>query len=234
MNDNEKKLQQLSKQWVRENKKKLISEFCHNEKFPSYKKPLTIFMAGSPGAGKTEFSISLLQEFDEKFVRIDADEIREKMRHMGYAGTNAPVFQTATTKAVNILFDSANKKGQNVLLDGTFTYSGWKDNVERSVNKGRYIEIYYLHQDPVVAWNFVKERESKQGRAVPKEVFIDAYLRSAKNVNRAKDLFGSRITVNFVKNNYQKSVKEIVVDVVHIDDSLTEMYNRAKLGQILQ
>lgn len=71
--------------------------------YPPSDNPITIFMAGTPGAGKTEFSITLIETFGGSFIRIDADEIRERMRPLGYNGLNADIFQDAANKGVNLL-----------------------------------------------------------------------------------------------------------------------------------
>jgi UDP-N-acetylglucosamine kinase len=232
--DEDKRLSNIAKQWVKENRRSLIVKFCDPNTYPSSRAPITIFMAGTPGAGKTEFSISLLKKFDGTFVRIDADEIREMMRGIGYTGQNAVIFQPAANKAVNILFDYANKKGgQNVLLDGTFAYGNWRENVERSIAHGRKIEIYYLYQDPLIAWDYVKKREHEQGRVVPLETFVKSYEESVINVQRAIKDYGKYITVYFAENDYIKNVESIAVDVDDIEKLLPKRYTKEELQELL-
>lgn len=230
----EEKLKSSAKQWVKTNRRKLIAQFCDLKAYPRATHPITIFMAGTPGAGKTEFSISLLEKFESAFVRIDADDIREMMRAIGYNGANAELFQDAANKAVNILFDYANKKaGQNVLLDGTFSYGNWRENVERSIAHGRRIEIYYLYQDPVVAWGYVKERERRHGRVVPFEAFVKSYKLSVINVQRAIKDFGKYLTVYFAKNDYTKNIESIAVNVEDVEKLLPAQYTREELYELL-
>lgn len=230
----DEKLTTAAKQWVRANKKRLINEFCDPAKYPSVDNPITIFMAGTPGAGKTEFSQSLLETFHDPFVRIDADEIRELMREVGYSGKNAHLFQNAANKAVNILFDHANRKnGQNVLLDGTFAYGDWRTNVQRSLNHDRKVEIYYLYQDPKIAWGYVEARRKKHGRAVPKDAFVKSYVNSASNVERAKEVFGEQVILYFAKNNYKKEVERVEVDVADLEKFLPKRYTEDELIEIL-
>lgn len=230
----ETKLKDAAKQWVKANRRQLIARFCDLATYPKTDYPVTIFMAGTPGAGKTEFSISLLEEFDSSFVRIDADEIREMMRDIGYNGANAELFQDAANKAVNILFDYANKKGgQNVLLDGTFAYGNWRENVERSIAHGRQVEIYYLYQDPVIAWHYVKKREQEHGRAVPLAAFIKSYELSVINVQQAIKDFGKYLTVYFARNNYIKRIESITMDVDNIEKLLPKRYTKEELNGLL-
>ena len=48
-------------EFVRRNKQLLIAKFADPKDYSTSRKPITIFMAGSPGAGKTEFSKSFVQ-----------------------------------------------------------------------------------------------------------------------------------------------------------------------------
>ena len=75
------KVKEESILWVKRNRKLICDKFANLEDYPASNRPFSFFMAGSPGAGKTEFSISFiknLERLDKKFkiVRIDADEIR--------------------------------------------------------------------------------------------------------------------------------------------------------------
>ena len=47
--------------FIKTHKKDLIVLFAGDELYPQEKRPFSIFMAGSPGAGKTEFSRRFLK-----------------------------------------------------------------------------------------------------------------------------------------------------------------------------
>ncbi|HVA11437.1 MAG TPA: zeta toxin family protein [Candidatus Dormibacteraeota bacterium] len=179
----------LSGTWARNKKKELAYIFCSPDLIPPTERPVTIFMAGTPGAGKTEFSKSLLELFNTSAVRIDADDIRDMMKEIGYNGANSEKYQYGVGLAVNNLYRKAIKQHQSVLIDGTFAYRGWRENIEMSLHVNRLVEIYYLYQDPKIAWDFVKKRELSQGRAVPIEVFVKDYTDCIENVCNAKELF---------------------------------------------
>jgi hypothetical protein len=95
------------------------------------------------------------------------------------------------------------------------------------------VEIYYLYQDPIIAWDFVKKRERRQGRAVPLDVFIESYEKSIVNVERAIEVFGDSILVYFAKNNYTKNVEYIKVDVSSVEELMPVRYTRVELKEIL-
>jgi UDP-N-acetylglucosamine kinase len=63
--------------WAKEHRKRLVKEFFAKKELIQTTEKIAIFMAGSPGAGKTEFISRLLTESQESaYYVIDLDEIR--------------------------------------------------------------------------------------------------------------------------------------------------------------
>src|SRR3989338_11007487 len=120
MGEDEAKLEEEAFRFIKANRQELIRKFANPSLYKPVENPISLFMAGSPGAGKTEVSKSLVKRFKDAPIRIDADEIRKVCE--GYKGSNAHVFQKAANKGVNILFDYALKEKLNLILDGTFAY----------------------------------------------------------------------------------------------------------------
>ncbi len=96
-----------------------------------------------------------------------------------------------------------------------------KVNIARSLRKNRHTEIYYVYQDPFVAWNFTKAREALEGRRVPKEVFVEALFKAKQNVNRVKLNFGNHIQVNVVLKNLENNLDKAYFDVDSVDPYVT-------------
>ena len=161
-----------AKKFIKKNKHLLFEKFASGKVYQSNENPISLFMAGSPGAGKTEYSKRFIERFDSNIVRIDADEIREIIPQ--YNGANSDVVQGAASIAVDILYSYTLKNKYNLLLDGTFAkFEIVYRNIERSINKNREVAIHYIYQDPLVAWRFTKKREKLEGRRVPKKVFVE-------------------------------------------------------------
>lgn len=81
-------------EWVRANRKAIIEHFASDDICPPIKEPFSIFMAGSPGAGKTESSLAIVEMLNirgDTVVRIDPDEIR--MLIPQYTGRNTDVIK---------------------------------------------------------------------------------------------------------------------------------------------
>ncbi|MDO8610317.1 MAG: zeta toxin family protein [bacterium] len=225
-------------QYIKHHKKDLISRFADCAKYPPTNKPLSFFMAGSPGAGKTEFSksfIKLLEEKDNKIkiVRIDADEIREFIPQ--FNGKNSFIIQPAAAIGVEKLFDYIQDKDQNVMVDSTFAnLEIARRNISRTIKKGRKPEIYYLYQDPLLAWDFTKKREILEGRNVPKNVFIDSFFSAKENVNKIKLEYTKNIVVTLVIKNFENKVEKTHFNIDTIDSYLKIKYNKIDLYKALK
>ncbi len=232
MDNNELKQSEEAYRWIKKHEKTIIQEFINADQFVSDSQPITLFMAGTPGVGKTEVSRQLIRRFQQKPVRIDADEIRAKCP--GYKGANAHVFQKAATKGVHILYDYALKKHVNVILDGTFAYANALENIKRSLDYNRKVEIFFVYQDPVQAWDFTKKREEIEHRRVDKATFINSYFKSKENVNSAKEKYGKDIELNLLIKDYEKNLEKLELNIQKIESFLKKVYTREELEEILQ
>jgi replication-associated recombination protein RarA len=98
-------------------KKKLARSMVDH--LPEEASAVSVFMAGSPGAGKTETAKSFIHQFshshDISVVHIENDELRKEFKD--YNGENSPLFQTPATILVEAIHDRALKKKVSFLLD---------------------------------------------------------------------------------------------------------------------
>lgn len=222
--------------WVRNNQKVIIDRFIGD--ISPVNEPVSFFMAGSPGAGKTEYSKSFIKDlnkvFQEKYgkdypiARIDADDLRCILK--GYDGSNSSLFQRASVLGVNILHDYVLKKKINFLLDGTFANREYAiENINRSIKKGRKIQISYLFQDPLNAWRLTQAREKKEGRVVPMDIFIKDYFLAKDVVNEIKARFGDKVMVDVIIRDYVGDKRNVFFNVSNIDSYLKIPYNEETL-----
>lgn len=230
-------LKQDAIDYVKTHQKRLVKSFCNLDMYPKSQKPFTLFMAGSPGSGKTEFSkalIHLLEEKNpaEKILRLDIDELR-KLLPM-YKGNNSDQVQTACTILFDKIYDQIQKNGQSVLVDGTFSSPKSFKNIERALNRKRKVGIIYLYLDPIIAWQYTQKREKIEGRTVPKEIFINAYFKSHENVNHAKGLFGNRVILHlFIKTKDHNFQKKALFNIPSLKNYLKEKYSHEFLEKKL-
>ena len=217
--------------WVKKNKLLLVSEFITDLDILSVENPVSVFMAGVPGAGKTEVAKRLIEEFSSKPVHIDADSIRQMCP--GYSGDNSSTFQKAANKGVNILYDYCLEHGHNLILDGTFAYGDAVSNLERSMSRDRVSAIYYIYQAPRKAWEFTKARELEEGRMVPKEVFISSYLNSRNNIAEIKRIYGSDVVLNLIIKDLGGGSRKNHFNISSIDHYLSVVYSEEELREII-
>jgi UDP-N-acetylglucosamine kinase len=227
MNNEEKKISDEALMWVKSHQKDIVQKFAGP--YPSVSgTPISIFMAGSPGAGKTEFSKSLLLLLRESVVCIDPDEVRNFLPQ--YVPGRAHLFQGAVSIAIEKIHDYVLRKEKDFLLDGTFSNRAKaRENIRRSLEKGRTVLIQYVYQDPLVAWDFTKKREAIEGRNIPKESFIEQLFAARDNVDAIKSEFENRVTVDLVRRNIQTDTYDMEIDVRQVADKVLAGYTKDNL-----
>ncbi|MGY2236392.1 zeta toxin family protein [Pseudomonas gingeri] len=215
--------------FARSNKKAIARRRTDRAIYPPEEAPVSVFMAGSPGAGKTEASIALVNLFaDTKILRIDPDEIRNEFPE--YTGGNSWLFQAGVSILVEKILDLAIDQRQSFILDGTLSNIDIaRRNVERSLRKGRFVQILYVYQSPQLAWGFVKAREEAEGRRIRKEHFIDQYFAARDVVNALKLEYGGDVHVDLLLKHIDNSGRLYKAGVDKIDYHIPEQHTRADL-----
>ena len=68
LTEQEARIEQEAMEYARAQKKAIAKRLTDISKFLPDRNPVSVFMAGSPGAGKTEASVELLKETDGNAV----------------------------------------------------------------------------------------------------------------------------------------------------------------------
>ncbi|MDE2038271.1 MAG: zeta toxin family protein [Patescibacteria group bacterium] len=238
MNNDEIREQALL--FAKKNKIRLAKQLTDPAIYLPEEFPVSVFMAGSPGAGKTEFSKGIIKILEKDngghIVRIDGDEIRQLMP--GYTGSNSRLFQGAISLVVEKMHDLLLHSRQSFILDSTFTkHEKAVSNIRRSLDHGRIILIFYVYQKPDIAWEFTKAREEKEGRNIPKDAFIEEFLSARDTVDRISREFGTKVMVYVVRKDYTtnavESVDNMTLENKTIDHYIPETYTRDDLEKLL-
>jgi len=228
MNSTEQLIYDAAVSFARKNKKQIAKHVIGANNFLPEKTPVSVFMAGSPGAGKTEASKALIDRLEAQVLRIDPDELRDQFEQ--YDGTNSRLFQGGISILVDKLHDEALKKGLSFILDGTlWNYERAKKNIERSLKKDRFVQILYVYQSPFRAWEFVRAREAEEGRGIPLVSFIDQYFAARETVNLLKVTFGQDIQVDLLLKDYSGGNRLFKAGVDQIDYHIPEKFTRVQL-----
>ncbi len=235
MTDEEKIIKEKAENFARINKTKISRKRTDVGIFLPDEYPVSVFMAGSPGAGKTESSKNLIKKLsdDNHFVlRIDPDELRSEF--LDYNGTNSSLFILATSIVADKIHDFALKNKQSFVFDGTLSnINRSRENIKRSLGKKRFVQIVYVYQEPLQAWSFVKAREIKDGRRIPKEAFITEYFQARENVNLLKKEFGANIKVHLVIKNIDGTDFNYYENIDVVDNYIPEKYTKDSLNKLI-
>jgi UDP-N-acetylglucosamine kinase len=232
MTEKEVEVAEKAKKYIKKNKKNLIKKFADPNIYVRTDRPISLFMAGSPGAGKTEVSKGLVNTFAIPTVRIDADEIRAFIP--GYIPKKAYIMHGAASLGVEKLIDSCFHNCQSFILDGMLSnFDRAVRNIDNCLLKNRLVIIFYVYQDPKIAWKFTQDREKVEGRNIPKDVFIHGFLESRNVAQLLKDKYGDGIELNVIEKDYDNATKEIWSDVDRIDKYIEKVYSGQDLEDVL-
>ncbi|MBS0427156.1 MAG: zeta toxin family protein [Proteobacteria bacterium] len=218
--------------WARKNKKAFARALTQPEKYPGENSPVSVFMAGSPGAGKTEAAKALASEVGP-FLRIDPDEFRASVP--GYTGANSWLVQDAVSILLEKVLDFAFEQKQSFLLDGTMSSYGVAErNVERSIRKGRAVQVLYVYQEPALAWKFVQDRELTEGRRIPGDRFVQQFFESRNVVNALKVKFGNAIKVDVLLKDIDGTNRRYLANVSDLNHASPLRYSVAEVESIVR
>lgn len=227
-------------QYAKRNRTRIAREITDPDKFPPSKTPVSVFMAGSPGAGKTEYSKSVLSLISAVYetvpIRVDGDELRKSIP--GYSGSNSSDVQRAVTSIVERIYDFILDNNQTAIIDGTLAnYDKAKSNIERSLRHNRKVFVFYIYQHPATAWKFTIAREVVEGRNIPKDAFIRQFIGARETIGRLQQEFQERIRIVVVRKNFQthevESLRELLTLNTTIDDAVPERYTAEEVMKLL-
>jgi hypothetical protein len=236
--EDEERIRDDAMKFARQHKREIGRKLTDRAVFPSEANPVAVFMAGSPGAGKTEASKELLTDIEarepkSRVLRVDPDDLR--CHFPSYKGNNSYLFQGAISILVGKILDLAHEQRQSFLLDGTLSnLVVARENVVRCLKKRRPVQILYVYQDAVLAWRFVLAREAGEGRNVPVGRFIEQYFAARDVVNTLKSEFGTEIMVDLLVKPNDSVERLYKAGIDRIDNHVKEKYDRRELGLILE
>jgi predicted ABC-type ATPase len=206
-------------EWARTNKKKIAREFIRNIGHETSEYPAAIFTAGLPGAGKTEFTKELLKDISDRALRIDMDEIASLIE--GYNPKTADLFRSGASIILDKIYDEVLKAKLDFVMDGTLSHPKALDNIKRALDKGYRVKIYFIHQDPVIAWQFTKDRELVEHRSIDPDKFIETYYKLHDNMGKLQEI-DKNVTVSIILKDKDNRVGQQFENINNIYDIIPE------------
>jgi hypothetical protein len=124
--------------YAKKNRTSICRKLTDKEVYLAEECPVSVFMSGSLGAGKTEFSTNVVNQLETngtKILRLDPDELRVEFKE--YDGYNSYLFQRAVSLLIERSLDYICKNKQSFLLDGTLaSYKVAEKNIKRGFRQG--------------------------------------------------------------------------------------------------
>jgi adenylate kinase family enzyme len=231
----EKDISQEAINYIRKHKQNITKDLLVD--YPSVDVPLSIFMAGSPGAGKTEWARGVVELLDGNILHLDGDLFRSILP--GYEGNNSHLFQKAMSKLVSYIHDRLLDQNISFILDGTFSDKNRaKENIIRSLRRQRKVTIIYIYLQPEYAWQYTQNREKEEGRRILKETFIQKYIGAYQTVRSIRAIFSNEEVEILLFNRIDiKSTKNLnlipITNTQQLDEVLQKVYNKEELEQLL-
>ena len=220
--------------WAKSHKRAVIAKLLTDSGAEPQALPAAIFMAGLPGAGKTELSRNIIKDSGVSLLRIDMDEIAELIP--GYTPERADSFRKPATILLAEAFSYALKHQISFMLDGTFSSAQAINNIARCLKRGVPVQIIYAFQDPKLAWEFTLAREKVEHRSIKFDGFVDSYYRTIANIKTVGKKYATQITLDIAVKDRQNQVAQWFrsVDPSKIDEILRVEYNKDKLVKYIQ
>jgi UDP-N-acetylglucosamine kinase len=216
--------------WARKHKKKLAREFIRKVEYEVHEQPAGIFTAGLPGAGKTEFTQELLKNIIDPTLRIDMDEIAQLIE--GYSPMKANLFRSGASVILAKIYDEVTKTGLDFIFDGTFAHDNALKNLQRAIDHKYITKLYYIHQEPEVAWKFTKDRELVEKRSIDREGFIATYYRLHENLRLLQENYKD-VTISVIVKDASNKIGEIFENVENIYQYIPRPLDRKQLERVI-
>ena len=187
-------------QWVKDNKKGLVERFFAGLEPLKTEDRTAVFMAGIPGAGKTEFIRRSIKLKGPSLIVIEHDKLVELID--GYQAKHYYAYRRAGSIMVTEIFNRCLRDGLSFVLDTTLARGRSTSNVSRALAKNYRVDIYYVIQDYDKAWSFTRDRERKDRRDIGRTEFDE--LCQLINPNLSKIYEIHKANPNFTFNCFDK------------------------------
>ncbi|MDW1599665.1 zeta toxin family protein [Vibrio sp. Vb2960] len=221
--------------FAKRNRTKICRRITDKTIYLPEKDPVSVFMSGSPGAGKTESSKELVASISDgqgKVLRLDPDDLRVEFDE--YDGSNSYLFQRAVVILVERAIDYIFNNSQSFLLDGTLaSYNVAEKNILRSLDKRRDVLIIFVYQRPELAWEFVQAREKMEGRKILPKHFVEQFFGSQEVIEALKLKFGNRIQVDLLMKDNDGSTRAYHYNVNSLKPYLKPNYTLESVNNIV-
>ncbi len=160
-----------AKKWVKDktNQDKVAAKFFKEHR--SVPAKVAFFMAGIPGAGKTEFTQNTIREDTPELIPIEHDQLVEYIK--GYRPEAYYNYRKAGSALVTRIFNDCLKNGYAFVFDGTLSHENGHRNINKCLKKGYRVIVVYIVQEANAAWELTQARELVKKRSIERKGFVE-------------------------------------------------------------
>lgn len=214
--------------WTKSHKALITNHIITEHNYISSPQPTAIFMAGLPGAGKTEF-LNRIKISDTDFVNIDLDQLVENISE--YSPKNYYLYRNAANLLVESLLDKVINKHLNFALDGTFAHNQALKNIKRALDHNFHVHIFFIYISAQQAWHNVKMRETLTHRPIDRKGFASTSRNLIPILQKALEEYQDHPRFNMTiiyKRPHSFPAYSYISDISEIDKLLKQIYNEYK------
>ncbi len=142
---------------------------------------------------------------------IDADYFRAQFPE--YNGKNSSVFQKASSWLVEQSLKYVLEHGYSFILEDTFAILSAEKNIIRALKNNFRVTIFYVYQDPKVAWDFT-------------------FFKSRENIEKVKNRH-PEVVLHIMIKDYQNDISEVHYAADNIQLVLPIQYTSKELEEEL-
>ena len=92
--------------------------------------------------------------------------------------------------------------------------------------------VYYVYQDPFIAWDFTKNEKWLKGVLFLKSV-LSMLFPITKNLMRVKSKFQDQVTINILVKDFQNTISDFLMDIDNVELTLPISYTKEILEEEL-
>lgn len=215
--------------WVRKHRKEFARRLISSSGAVKSASPAAMFMAGLPGAGKTEFTKSWIGNSGLKVVRLDMDEIASQIET--YSPKKADKYRKAASALLNRTYDKVVNGKYDFIMDGTFGGGSAVQDIKRAIEHGYRVKVVYIYQEPKLAWKYTVAREKIEHRAIRPDGFLEVYYRILDNLKSLDALSLEGVSIDLVVKDAQNRTIKVHenISMKDIDQYVKVEYNKENL-----
>lgn len=230
--------QEEAKKWAKNkaNQAQFLKKFFVD--YPPHQKHLAFFMAGIPGAGKTEFAENTINRVRPKLVPIEHDKLVEYIP--GYKPEGYYNYRKAGSVLVSCLLEECIKRGYGFIFDGTLSHEQGYRNIQKSLDAKYFVQVIYIVQNARKAWELTRDRELVKKRAIKMKGFVDTCNKMNTNLSSIFNKFKHHKDFGFwiINKNGQVGISAAKTIIYsqgigshdEVEKVLSEQYNIDEIG----